>query len=172
MRTLFIFEECKNLTFLYQFTTDLFLRSACNKLIDLLWLIFHISPSSNYYFQLLQHYCQYENGTRLISIATASRISELQTPHWHAALWLLHSRRPFFFLIQLFLVPVSIVQPAIPLSSVFFRSRKKWNCLEITEIAAGGLYRARFLVGSREWRDGQWNSPRNKMTGEMQKSWQ
>lgn len=98
VRTLFVFEERKNLTFFYQFTTDLFLRSTCNKLIDLLWLIFHISPSSNYYFQLLQHYCQYvENGMRLISIATASRISALQTPHWHAALWLLHNRRPFFY---------------------------------------------------------------------------
>jgi len=96
----------KTSTFLYQFTTDLFLRSACNKLIDLLWLIFHISPSSNYYFQLLQHYCQYvENGTRLISIATTSRISALQTPHWHAALRLLHNRRNLFLFIQLFLVP-------------------------------------------------------------------
>lgn len=117
------------------------------------------------------HHCQYfENGTRLISIATASRISALQTPQRHAALSLrLTSQRSSFFLfIQLFLVPVSIMQLAIPLSWAFFRI--KWNCLEIAEIAAGGLYLVRFLAESRERRDGQWNSPRNKMTGETQAS--
>jgi len=52
VQTLFVFEEHENLVFLYQFvsTTDLFLRRVRNKLIDLPWLIFHISPSSNYYF--------------------------------------------------------------------------------------------------------------------------
>jgi len=167
VQTLLVFEEHENLVFLYQFVsmTDLFLRRVRNKLIDLPWLIFHISPSSNYYFQLLRiiiavrrkwhaiNLNRYRESNFRVTNSSTAR-SAIVTAHFTIKdLLFVYPTVPCICIYQQFHYP----------EYFFVYSRTKWNCLEI---AVGGLYRDFLLdrvsgaMGSEIHREIKWPGKR------------